>query len=127
MHSAEVSEGPAHLGNFSGRQEGDWVPFPIEVQYFTRKPHRVVRGSQVILEESLTAWWNHHLLSASLKMYLRMGTIPALHSCGAHVQGINQKLSLAHLIDLLFKGNDPEFAQAADQFEPLHVQCPEAR
>jgi hypothetical protein len=35
-------------------------------------------------------------------------------------------LSLSNLVYLFFEGNDPEFAEAANQIEFLHIQGPEA-
>ncbi len=55
-----------------------------------------------------------------------MTAVPAAHVGGAGFGAVDQVLTLPDLIDLFFEGNNPEFAKAADQFESLHIQGPEA-
>jgi len=59
-------------------------------------------------------------------MDLMMTAIPAAHVGGAGLGAVDQVLTLPDLVDLFLEGNNPELAKAADQFESLHIQGPEA-
>ncbi len=78
----------------------------------------------MVKEESLTARRNPDLLSSSLQVDLRVTAIPTPHAGRAGFGAVNKILPLPNLVNLFLEGDDFEFAQAADQFESLHVQGP---
>jgi len=80
----------------------------------------------MIKKESLTAWRDPDLLRTLLQMQLVMTAVPAAHVGGAGLGGVDQVLTLSNLVNLFFEGDDPEFSEAANQVELLHVQGPEA-
>ncbi len=54
-----------------------------------------------------------------------MAAIPTPHAGRAGLGAVDQILALPDLVDLFLERNHFEFAQAADQFELLHVESPE--
>ncbi len=63
-----VVKHPSHIGNVPCWQQGQRIPIPPEVEHLTGQPHRVVRGSEMVKEKSLTAGWDLDLLVPPLEM-----------------------------------------------------------
>jgi len=80
----------------------------------------------MVQKESLTTWRDPDLLRTLLQMELMMTAVATAHVGGAGLGGVDQVLTLSNLVYLFFEGDDPEFAEAANQVELLHVQGPEA-
>jgi hypothetical protein len=59
-----VAQHPSHIGDVPGWQQGQQIPIPPEVEHLTGQPHRVVRGSEMVKEKSLTAGRDLDLLGS---------------------------------------------------------------
>ena len=80
----------------------------------------------MVKKESLAAWRDPDLLRTLLQMEFMVAAISAAHVGGAGLGCVDQVLTLSNLVYLFFEGNDPEFAETANQIEFLHIQGPEA-
>ncbi len=126
MEIREVAQHTSHVSDVAGRQQGQWVPVPAVVNHLAGQSHPVVRSGQMVEKKPLADWWDLDLLRALLQMDLMMTAIPAMHVGSTGLGAVDQVLTLPDLIDLFLEGNNPEIAKAADQFESLHIQGPEA-
>ncbi len=55
MQLAHVFQHSSHVGDISGREQGQGIPIPAEVKDLTSQPHGEVGGRQVVQKESLAS------------------------------------------------------------------------
>ncbi len=117
-----VFESLCHLLHFSGWQEVDGVPVPLEMEDAVVQPDRPVRGDQMIWKRTLTSGWYLELLSPLFQVHFRGCPVSALDVHGGVLGQIGDEVTLAELVDSLLNRNDLKGAEGLGGLELLHVQ-----
>jgi hypothetical protein len=118
---AKVFQGLIHLLHLAGGHEANRIPVPFEVQDAVVKPHRPVRGDQVVGENTLTTRRDVHLLGTLLEVHFRCRPVPTLDVDGGVAGQVDNEMSLAKLIDSLLDGHHFKGAQLLRVIKSLHV------
>jgi len=106
-----------HLGDFTGLQEGDWIPVPFVVDDLAVQADRVVGGDQVSSKGALTSWRNDQLLRSRVHMQLRMSLVTTLQVDQSGLRQSDNEAAFLELVDVLLHRDHLERAQALGLFE----------
>jgi hypothetical protein len=66
----QIAQHPPHIRDIPGREQGQRIPVPAEVEHLAGQPHRVVPGGEMIKKKSLTSGWDLGLLGPPLEVDL---------------------------------------------------------